>query len=260
MILKILLATSLLLSSAFAISGVEIAQKVHDVDDGDNSTSDMRMILVDKAGQQRVRELKRFAKDKGEDELKLMFFLSPADVENTAFLTYDYDDSDKDDDQWLYLPELKKVKRIASSDKSSSFMGSDYTYSDMTNKNVEDYRYKIMKETKVDGHKVWQMLVVPKSKKTIDETGYTKSIMFVRQDNFIVVQALHYVKEGKKLKYLKVLGLEEIEGIWTITKMQMITKKGRKTLHKTLLEFENIKYNQDLDESFFSTRTLKKGI
>lgn len=260
MILKTLLVASLAFSSIFALTGVEIAQKVHDVDDGDNSISDMRMILIDKAGGQRVRELKRFGKDKGEDELKLMFFLSPADVENTAFLTYDYDDSNKDDDQWLYLPELKKVKRIASSDKSSSFMGSDFTYSDMTNKNVEDYTYKIMKETKVGGHKVWQMLVTPKKQKTIDETGYTKSIMFVRQDNFIVVQALHFVKEGKKLKYLSVLGLEEIDGIWTITKMQMVTKKGKQTLHKTLLEFNNIKYNQDLDEDFFSTRTLKKGL
>jgi len=260
MLLKILLISGLLLSSAFAISGLEIAQKVHDRDDGDNSTSDMRMILIDKSGQKRVRELKRFAKDKGEDELKLMFFLSPADVENTAFLTYDYDDSNKDDDQWLYLPELKKIKRIASSDKSSSFMGSDYTYSDMTKRNVQDYNYKIMKETKVDGHKVWQMMVTPKQKKTIEETGYTKSIVFVRQDNFIIVQALHYVKSGKKLKYLKVLDLVKIDGIWSIEKMQMVTKKGRKTLHKTLLEFKNIKYNQDLKESFFATRTLKKGI
>jgi len=260
MLLKTLLLTSLLLSSAFAISGLEIAQKVDAREDGDNSTSNMRMTLINKSGQKRVRELKRFAKDKGEDEFKLMFFLSPADVANTAFLTYDYDDSDKDDDQWLYLPELKKIKRIASSDKSSSFMGTDFTYSDMTNRNVNDYTYKVMKETKVDGEKVWQILVTPKSKKTIDETGYTKSIIFVRQDNFVVIQALHYVKAGKKLKYQKVLGLEVIDGIWSITKMQMVTKKGKKTLHKTLLEFEDIKYNQDLEESFFSTRTLKKGL
>ncbi|MCW9026045.1 MAG: outer membrane lipoprotein-sorting protein [Thiovulaceae bacterium] len=260
MILKILLTLSLLLSSAFAITGLEIAQKVHDREDGDNSTANMRMVLINKSGQKRERELKTFTKDKGEDELKMMFFLSPADVENTAFLTYDYDDSDKDDDQWLYLPELKKVKRIASSDKSSSFMGSDFTYSDMTNRNVEDYTYKVMKETNVDGHKVWQMLVTPKSKKTIDETGYTKSIVFVRQDNFVIIQALHYVKAGKKLKYMKVLGLEKVEGVWTVTKMQMVTKKGRKTLHKTLFEFRDIKYNQDLEESFFETRTLKKGL
>ncbi len=260
MILKLLLVSALSISSLFAITAEEIAQKVHDRDEGDNSTSNMKMILIDKNGDTRVRELKRFTKSKGEDTLKLMFFLTPADVKNTAFLTYDYEDSGKDDDQWLYLPELKKVKRIASSDKSSSFMGSDFTYSDMTSRNVEDYTYEIMKEAVVDSHKTWQMLVTPKTKKIIDETGYTKSIVFVRQDNFVILQALHYIKEGNKLKYMKVLGLEEIDGIWSTTKIQMVTKKGKKTLHKTVIEFSDIKYDQDLDKSFFTTRTLERGL
>ncbi|RLA74079.1 MAG: outer membrane lipoprotein-sorting protein, partial [Epsilonproteobacteria bacterium] len=136
MILKALLITSLTLSSLFAITGQEIAQKVHDRDEGDNSTANMKMILIDKNGKKRVRDLKKFTKEKGKDTLKLMFFLTPADVKNTAFLTHDFEDSDKDDDQWLYLPELQKVKRIVSSDKSSSFMGSDFTYSDMTDRNL----------------------------------------------------------------------------------------------------------------------------
>jgi len=260
MILKLLLTASLALSPLLAITAEEIAHKVHDRDDGDNSISKMKMTLIDKNGKKRVRNLKTFTKDKGIDKLKLMFFLTPADVKDTAFLTYDYDDSSKDDDQWLYLPELQKVKRIASSDKSSAFMGSDFTYSDMTSRNVEDYTYKIMKEPKVNGAKTWQLMVVPKTDKVVEETGYTKSIMFVRQDNFVIVQALHYIKLGKKLKYMKVTGLEEIEGIWTTTKMQMVTKKGKKTLHKTVFEFSNIKYNQNLEESFFTTRTIQKGL
>jgi hypothetical protein len=260
MIFKTLLIASLTLSSLFAITGQEIAQKVHDRDEGDNYTANMKMILTDKNAKTRVRDLKTYTKYKGDDKLKLMFFLTPADVRNTAFLTYDYEDSDRDDDQWLYLPELKKVKRIASSDKSSSFMGSDFTYSDMTSRNVQDYTYKIMKEPVVGGHKTWQMLVTPKTDKTIDETGYTKSIMFIRQDNFVIVQALHYIKAGKKLKYMKITSLQEIDGIWTTKKMQMITKKGKKKLHKTIFEFSDIKYNQDLEESFFSTRTLERGL
>ena len=260
MILKTLLIASLTLSSLFAITGQEIAQKVHDRDEGDNSTSKMKMILIDKNGKKRIRDLKTFTKEKGDDTLKLMFFLTPADVKNTSFLTYDYEDSSKDDDQWLYLPELHKVKRIASSDKSSSFMGSDFTYSDMTSRNVDDYAYKIMKETKVGGNKVWQMLVTPKTEETVDETGYTKSIVFVRQDNFVIVQALNYIKAGKKLKYMQVKGLKKIDGIWTPTEMQMVTKKGKKTLHKTIFKFSEIKYNQDLDESMFTTRTLERGL
>jgi len=260
MIIKTLLFTALTLSSLFAITGEEIAQKVHDRDDGDNSVSKMKMILIDKNNKKRVRDLETFTKDKGEDKLKLMFFLTPADVKNTAFLTYDYEDSSKDDDQWLYLPELQKVKRIASSDKSSSFMGSDFTYSDLTSRNVQDYTYEIMKETKVGSHMTWQMLVTPKTEKTIAETGYTKSIVFVRQDNFVIVQALNYIKAGKKLKYMMVKGLEKIDGIWTITQMQMVTKKAKKTLHKTIFEFSDIKYNQNLDESLFTTRTLERGL
>jgi len=260
MIFKTLLITLLSLTPLFALTGAEIAQKAHDRDDGDNLTSKMKMTLIDKNGHKRVRQLKTYRKDKGEDTLKLMFCLAPADVKNTGFLTYDYEDSTKDDDQWLYLPELRKVKRIASSDKSSSFMGSDFTYSDMTSRNVEDYTYKIMKEPVVKGHKTWQMLVTPKSEKTIDETGYTKSIVFIRQDNFVVIQALNYIKIGKKLKYMMVTGLEKIDGIWTATKIQMVTKKGKKTLHKTVLEFSDIKYNQDLEESFFTTRTIEKGL
>ena len=259
MIFKTLLLTILGVTSLFALTGQEIAQRVHDRDEGDNITSNMKMILIDKNKHKRVRMLKTYAKDKGEDTLKLMFFLSPADVKNTGFLTYDYEDSNKDDDQWLYLPELQKVKRIASSDKSSSFMGSDFSYSDMTSKNVQDYTYKIMKEPTVRGYKTWQLLVTPKSKKTIEETGYTKSIMFIRQDNFVIIQSLNYIEIGKKLKYMMVTGLEKIDGIWTTTQMQAVTKKGKQTLHKTILEFSDIKYNQDLEESYFKTRTLEVG-
>lgn len=260
MLLKTLLTLTLTLSSLFAITANELAQKVHDRDDGDNIISNMKMILIDKNKKQRVRDLKTFTKNKGDDTLKLLFFLTPADVKNTAFLTYDYEDSNKDDDQWLYLPELRKVKRIASSDKSSSFMGSDFTYSDMTSRNVEDYNYKIMKEPIVKGHKTWQMLVTPKSQKTVDETGYTKSIVFIRQDNFVIIQALNYVKAGNKLKYMMVKNLEKIDGIWTAKEIQMVTKKGRKMLHKTIFKFSNVRYNQNLDESLFTTRTIERGI
>ena len=101
-----------------------IMEKVDARDDGDNQVSEMEMVLIDKRGKERLRKIQTFSKDKGEDTHRLMFFLHPADVKDTAFLTFDYDDPNKDDDQWLYLPALKKTKRIASTDKSGSFMGS----------------------------------------------------------------------------------------------------------------------------------------
>jgi len=163
-----------------------IMEKVDARDDGDNQVSDMEMILIDKKGKERVRKIHTFSKDKGEDTLKLMFFLHPADVKDTGFLTYDYDNPDKDDDQWLYLPALRKTKRIASSDKSGSFMGSDLNYSDMTSRNLEDYEYTFYekkKEIDVKGFKTWVVWSIPRTKDVIDETGYEKSLLFVRQDN-----------------------------------------------------------------------------
>jgi len=219
----------------------------------------MKMTLIDKRGHQRHRTMLNYSKKKGIDDLKLLFFQTPADVRNTAFLTFDYDD-ERDDDQWLYLPALKKTKRIASSDKSGSFMGSDFSYSDMTSRNIEDYNYKILKEQSVNGHKVWVMESVPKTKQTIEETGYKKSWMFVRQDNFVVIRALHITNDGRKRKYMDVKKLEKIDGIWVATQIEMKTKKGKERLHTTMLSLSNISFNQNLEESFFSIRTLEKGL
>jgi hypothetical protein len=243
-----------------AMSAREIMQAVDDRDDGDNRVADMKMVLIDKNGDTRTREIRSYDKEKGEDKQRIMFFLSPADVKDTAFLTYDYDAYEADDDQWLYLPALRKSKRIASSDKSGSFMGSDFSYADMTRKNLDAYDFKIMKEDMVRGDKVWLIESLPKSAKEIEETGYTKSVLFVRQDNFVVVRAVHWVKEGDRLKYLDVTGLEQVDGIWTILEMNMTTKKGQATLHKTELSFSNVHYDQPLDEQMFTLRRLEKGL
>ncbi len=246
--------------SLFAITAEEIAKQVDERDDGDKSISTMEMILIDKHGNRRVRKMKNYSMDKGGDTYSVMFFLSPADVRNTAFLTYDYDDSEKDDDQWLYLPALKKTKRIASSDKSSSFMGSDFTYSDMTSRDIDDYTYRIVKESNVRGHKVWVMESIAKTQKTIDETGYTKSYMFVRQDSFVVVRALHILRENGRKKYLDVKKLEKIDGIWVATEIEMKTTKDKSTLHRTILRLDDVKFNQDLDDAFFTVRRIEKGV
>lgn len=243
-----------------AMSAREIMQAVDDRDDGDNRSADMKMVLIDKNGDERIRAIRSFDKDKGEDKQRIMFFLSPADVKDTGFLTYDYDAYEKDDDQWLYLPALRKSKRIASSDKSGSFMGSDFNYSDMTRRNLDDYDFKIVKEGEVRGAKVWLIESRPKRREVIEETGYEKSVVFVRQDNFVVVRAVNWVNEGSKLKYLDVEKLEKIDGVWTILHMSMTTKQGKTTLHKTDIYFDNVKYNQNLTEEMFSIRRLEKGL
>jgi len=240
-----------------------IMEKVEARDDGDNQVSDMGMILIDKKGQERVRKIHAFSKDKGEDVLKLMFFQLPADVKDTAFLTYDYDDPDKDDDQWLYLPALRKTKRIASTDKSGSFMGSDLTYSDMTSRNLEDYDYTFYekgREKDVKGIKTWVIWAIPRSKDIVEETGYEKSLLFVRQDNFFVIRALHWVRDGGYLKYMDVKKLDHIDGIWVSTEMHVTKKKGKDTVHKTILKLSDVQFNQDLEFDLFTIRRMEKGL
>ena len=237
----------------------DIMTKVDARDDGKSLEEDMYMILIDKNGKKRIRDIKSYSKDFGKDTHRIMFFKSPADVKNTSFLTYDYDDSSKDDDQWLYLPALKKVKRIPSSDKSSSFMGSDFSYFDMTDRDLSDYNFKLIKETKVRGHSAWMIESTPRNKKVIKESGYIKTVAIVRKDNFVVVRAINYLTNGKK-KYLDLKKIHKQNGIWVVDEMSMTTKKGKSMLHKTILKLKNIKVNKGLDDNLFTTRRLSKGL
>ena len=245
--------------SSYALSAEEIAKRVDARDDGDKGSAKIQMVLIDRQGNKRERIMQKFEKDDGDDTHSVIFFLEPSDVRNTAFLTYDYADSSKDDDQWLYLPALRNTKRIVSSDKSSSFMGSDFSYADMTSRALEDYHYKIAKEDDVNGHKVWIMETVPKTEKIRQETGYDKSYMFVRQDNYVVVRAIHFQTDGKR-KYMDVKKLEKIQGIWVPTLIEMRTTKDKVTLHTTLMYFNDVKFNQDLDDSFFTVRRIERGL
>ena len=237
-----------------------IMEKVDARDDGDRQTADMQMILIDKNGNQRKRSIRSSSKDMGADTYRLMFFLKPADVRDTGFLTYDYDDPDRDDDQWLYLPALRKTKRIASSDKSGSFMGSDLTYADMTSRNLDDFDFTLKKEMEVKGNPVWLIESIPRNKKVIKETGYTKSLLFVRQDNYFVIRGIHWVKNGGYLKYLDTRTLEQIDGVWVGTEMHITKKKGKKVVHKTEIYWRNVRFNMDLADDLFTIRRLEKGL
>ncbi|CAA6825299.1 MAG: Outer membrane lipoprotein-sorting protein [uncultured Sulfurovum sp.] len=251
-----LITTSILADDAKARA---IMEKVDARDDGKTLEQDMSMVLIDKNGKTRTRDLHTYSKDFGVDEYQIMFFKSPADVKNTAFLTYDYDNAKKDDDQWLYLPALKKVKRIPSSDKSGSFMGSDFSYFDMTDRNLQDFDYTLLKEIKVRGNDAWMIEAVPRTKKVIKESGYTKSIAIIRKDNYVAVRAINFMRNGKK-KYMDISKLHKESGVWLADEMSMTTKKGKRTLHKTVLKFNNKKLNKNISDNVFTTRRLEKGL
>lgn len=246
------------------LSAFDIMKRVEDRDDGETSISEMTMVLIDKRKTQRVRKMKAFRKDYGKDTKSINFFLSPADVRNTSFLSYDWDDDAKEDDNWLYLPALRKVKRISSGNKKDAFMGSDFSYADMNGLKLNEWNFKIVKKSiTVDTHDCWIIQGVPKKalkKKVINETGYLKTISWIRKDIFVTVKSKLYVKKRKKIKYFKAENLEKIQGLWTAKKLSMTTTRGKRMEHKTILLFDKFRYNEGVDDSFFTTQRMERGI
>jgi hypothetical protein len=138
-------------------------------------------------------------------------------------------------------------------------MGSDFSYADMTDRPLSRYDYTLLQESEVDGHSVWVIEAVPNHPTEKKETGYEKAVYFVRKDNDVVIRAKIWVKKGSRNKFMVVEKLEVIDDIWVPTLMTMTTKKGNKTLHKTVLRSSEVKFNQGLDLDTFSVRGLESG-
>lgn len=239
------------------IEARQVAVNIDEREDGEDETAEMEMTLINKRGQQRVRKIITYRKDYGEDNKSVMFFLEPADVKGTGFLSWNYDDESKDDDQWLYLPALKKVRRISSSGKADYFMGTDFTYSDMGDREIDDYTYSHLGTEVIDGIECYHLERLPKDDDVIDETGYNRTEIWVRPDTWMMMKAVFFDKKGKLLKELAVSDFEEINGIWIAKTMHMNNIQKE---HQTYLKFSNNQFDTGLDDDLFSQRQLQRGI
>ncbi len=234
------------------LSGKQIIEKVYNRETGDDQTSDLTMTLINRSGSQRVRKIKQFTKDMGDVEKSIMFFLAPADVKNTSFMSWAYD-TDKSDDQWIYLPALKKTKRISSDSKSDYFMGSDFTYDDLGDRKLEDDTHKFLREETMDGVDCYVVESIP-----VDEDYmYSKTLVWVNKSNFIGVKKEYYDEDEDLLKILSIKDSEEISGIWVITKSEM---KNVQKNHRTTIGLSNVQINTGLTESKFSERMMIRGL
>ncbi len=238
----------------------EIMKKVDDRYEGDFAKNRMVMILIDKQQKQRVREFVGLAKRTGEVEKQVFQFVSPPDMKNTGFLTFNWKDNTKDDDQWLYLPALGKVKRISSDDKDGSFLGSDFTYGDITGNDLDDFNYKLVGEKKIGEYEVYEIISTPKTKAIQAEYGYRKIRSFVAKDIWITVQSQLYTTRPKESKVFKAKEIKKIDGVWTIQRLEMTTYQGRKMKHASVLILKDIEYNQPVEERYFTERTLLQGV
>lgn len=225
------------------------------------------MVLIDAKGNQRVRRMKSFRKDFGDnlkDEKTIYFFEYPDDIKDTSYLNFDWQVEDVDDDSWLYLPSLKKVKRLAAADKSDAFLGSDFTYTDIktSKRQYWDYHY-INQSDIVDGQECWVIEGLPKKgkeDKVRKETGYSKVHIWIRKDNLLNVQGTFWVLKGKKLKYFKASDIENIGGIWTAKINQMSTTKKGRLEHTTVIRLDDVVYDKEIDDSFYTPQKMKRGV
>ena len=263
----VLLGAILSVSSAGAVSPSEsdarkIMEAAHARDTGDKATGRMRMVIIDKSGSQRERSVRTQGMDFPGGTKQLILFESPADVRNTGLLTVDYDDGAKVDDQWLYLPSLRKSTRIASSKKSGAFMGSDISFADMTRQEPSQFDYTMVK---ADGtlakEAVWVIEARPRTTKAKEETGYVKSRIWMSKDKLMPLQAKHWVREGKKLKYMKFSKIKKVNGIWVAHKLMARTKQSKETLSTTVLTFSDMVFGDpSVKKDNFTQRSLEKGL
>jgi len=199
-----------------------------------------KMTLIDKDGSQKEREIKIYQKG---GEKRLVRFLSPADVRSVGFLRL------TKDRLYLYLPAFRRVRRIASSIKNENFMGTDFSYEDMSqSKYGKDYAAKSLRQT--TEQYILELIPRPDA-----DVSYGKLVLAADKSNYVVRKVEYYTLSGVLQKVMKIDDIKKIDGYWFGARMEMQTVKSG---HRTLLELSKVKFDQGLKDSFFSERNLKR--
>jgi outer membrane lipoprotein-sorting protein len=235
--------------SNIPMSGKELAQKVHDRDIGDDSCAHSVMGLISRRGKKRIRNFIIYRKDDGELLKQLIRFTSPADIEGTGFLSFEREDEATE--QFLYLPALRRTRRIVSSQKDHRFVNTDFTYEDMERRRVKDHIHAISGEEKKQERDCWILESRPKAKA---ESQYSLIKSWVAKDIYVPLFVEYYSKKRKLIKQYSVAKLEKIQGIWTEIEVVMIDLNRE---HRTLIKVKDIKYNSNLPDDTFTRRNLE---
>ncbi len=250
--------------AAAELTALQVMQQADERDDGETMRADYTMVLIDRRDRQRTRNLYIYSKDYGADTKTLSQFESPVDIRGTSYLNFDWDDPDRDDDSWLYLPALQRVKRIASSDTSDSFLGSDFTYADINGIEIDWFDYRFINESEmVDGFDTWVIEATPKpgfKDKAEDATGYSKLQSWIRKDNFVQVRGQAWELRGNRIKYFTSSDIEEIDGIWTVQRLQAVTTRSGRQEHASVLQLNGVEYNENVEDEMFSTEYMQRGL
>lgn len=225
---------------------------------GKDGRAKVKMTITDAQQRHRTREFIILRRDEpSSDETKnqeylgeqklYVYFNRPADVNRMVFMVHKKITSD--DDRWLYLPALDLVKRIAATDKRTSFVGSDFLYEDVSGRNLEEDKHALIGTD--DNY-----YIIENTPINAADVEFSKYIMYIHKASFLPIQTEYYDKQGTLYKSYTALSVETIEGRPTITKSEA---KNLKTGTHTIMEYSDVQYNIDLPDTIFSERFLRKA-
>lgn len=216
-----------------------------------DSETSMKMILRNRQGETSERQIRsRTLEVTGDGDKSLIIFDHPADVKNTAFLSYTH--AIRPDDQWLYLPALKRVKRIASANKSGPFMGSEFAYEDISSQEVKKFSYKWLRDEAIDGEEAFVVERVPQ----YEHSGYTKQHAWIDKEHYRVLRVDYFDRKGALLKTLTASDYHQyLEKYWRAHRMDMQNHLNGKN---TTLLFSDYEFQNGLSERDFDRNSLKR--
>ncbi|WP_237113795.1 outer membrane lipoprotein-sorting protein [Pseudoalteromonas rubra] len=257
--------TSLLTVAAFSASasttgsteaeakGLAISQQAKARDTGwGDSTADMLMILRNKQGQESIREISTKTLELLDDgDKSLTIFNKPRDVKGTTFLSFSHPVGN--DDQWLYLPSLKRVKRIASRNKSGPFMGSEFSFEDLSSFEIEKYRYNYVGDEQLNGLDNFVVEQFP-----VDEnSGYTRRLVWIDKSEYRLQKVDFYDRKNTLLKTLSYQGYQQYLGkYWRADSAEMVNHQSGKS---TTLKWQNYAFKTGLTDGDFNRNSLKRA-
>jgi hypothetical protein len=240
---------------AGAQSGLEIMQKQRDLLRVKDEEEVQLMKLVSRNGEVKERRIVRLTITDTADLSKILIrYLSPRDVENTGLLIWEAKDGN--DDQWLYLPATKKVKRIASSSKKNRFMGTDFAFEDLRPESLGLHRYTVVGHERVDGQECYVIEALPANARHAADSGYSKRTLWIRKDNHYTVKREYYDKKGKLEKVATERKLVNVRGtVWRASELEMSDVQAGS---RTLVVIERRALDKGLKESQFTEVALTR--
>ena len=235
-----------------AEKGLAIAEEVDKRDSSwSDQTSTMRMILHNRNGDESSREIRnRLLEVQDDGDKTLIIFDEPNDIKGTAFLSFTH--AAIPDEQWLYLPALKRIKRISSNNKSGPFMGSEFSYEDINSQEVNKYTYTYLRDEQVEGRDNF----VNENKPTYEHSGYTRMQVWIDKEYYQPVKIEYYDRKNELLKTLSYKGYKQYAGrYWRPDVMEMVNHQNGKS---TRLEWRDYKFSTGLTDRDFDRNTLKR--